>query len=421
MVSHVPTGRCVRTRTKGGWAVVTIALAIATFVVPGSAGASSASPLGLPHPATGSPVTVGMISDGGSGNVGTAPLVEQGARMAVAYQNHYGDGLDGHKIELYVCENQETPAGGQACANDMVAHDVVAVVEPFTGEGQTEVPTVVKAGIPYITMSGESTTELTTPGSFALQGGFPAILGAMAMQAKERGYKKVALVVANVPAVVEGAQAIGNIVFKAAGVGYQVVPVDPGVADMTPQLQAAVAGGASAVGEAGDVTLCSSFLRAYGTLGLTLPRYVVATCLDPSILDSPSLDKVMKGSWLAGAGTATPQQDAFYAAVVHTYDPSVNPDPNASANDLAGMLPILSLANIMKGFAGSTITPADVLQRTEAAKDVALPMFGSTTFTCNGTAIPILKSVCSSTAAIGVMGSHWSVHDITSYDPTPLF
>ena len=70
----------------------------------------------------------------------------------------------------------------------------------------------------------------------------------------------MAFVVSNVPAVVEGAQAIGDLVFKAAGVGYQVVPVDPGTADITPQLQSAVSGGASALGVVGDVTLCSSFL-----------------------------------------------------------------------------------------------------------------------------------------------------------------
>jgi branched-chain amino acid transport system substrate-binding protein len=361
-----------------------------------------------------------MISDGGSGTVGTAPLVEQGAKAAVAYQNEYGDGLEGHRIDLYICENQETPAGGQACANDMVQHGVAAVIEPFTGQGQTEVPTVVKAGIPYITMSGGSTAELTTPGAFALQGGFPAILGAMAMQAKQEGYKKVALLVANVPSVVQATEGLGGIVFKAAGVDLQVVAANPGTADMTPQLESAVAGGASAVGEAGDVTFCSSFLQAYAALNLHVPRYVVATCLDPSILKSPSLDKVMKGSWLAGAGTASAGNDALYAAIVHKYAPKVNPDPNASANDLAGMLPVLSLAAIMKGSA-QPVTAAGILKQTESATDVILPMFGSVTFTCNGTAIPLLKSVCSSTAAIGVLGGGYDVSHIRVYDPTLLF
>ena len=70
----------------------------------------------------------------------------------------------------------------------MVQHGVVAVTLPFTGQGQTEVPTITGAGIPYITLSGASTAELTTPGSFALTGGFPADLGAMALSAKQHGY-----------------------------------------------------------------------------------------------------------------------------------------------------------------------------------------------------------------------------------------
>jgi branched-chain amino acid transport system substrate-binding protein len=396
-------------------------LAAAIFAAwPAARVTGATSALGAPHPATGSTVLLGMISDGGSGTVGTAPLVEQGAHAAVAYQNEYGDGLDGHKIDLYICENQETPAGGQACANDMVQHGVAAVIEPFTGQGQTEVPTIVKAGIPYITMSGGSTAELTTPGAFDLQGGFPAILGAVALQAKKERYKKVAFVVANVPSVVQATQVIGGLVFKAAGVAFHVVAVDPGTADMSPQLQAAATGGASAVGEAGDVTFCSSFLHAYATLDLTVPRYVVATCLDPSILDSSTLDKVMKGAWLAGAGTATARDDVLFAAIVHRYAPKVNPNLNASANDLAGMLPVLSLAAIMKG-STEPVTAAGILAQTERASDVALPMFGGVTFTCNGAAIPLLKSVCSSAAAIGVMGSGYGVSHIKVYDPTPLF
>ncbi|HEY6427642.1 MAG TPA: ABC transporter substrate-binding protein [Acidimicrobiales bacterium] len=420
-------------RTRSGYfrnrtVVILVAGALAAmfFAVPGPADAAARATndrgsLGSPHPAIGRAVTVGMISDGGSGTVATAPLVEQGAHAAVAYENEYGDGLDGHRIDLFICENQETPAGGQLCANDMVQHAVVAVVEPFTGQGQTEVPTIVKAGIPYITMSAQSTAELTTSGAFALQGGFAAILGAVALQARQEGYKKVALIVANVPAVVEGATAVGDLVFKAAGVGLNIVAVDPGTSDMTPQLQAAVTNGASAIGVAGDVTLCGSFLRAYATLGLTLPRYVVATCLDPSILDSASLDRVMRGSWLAGAGTASPAQDALYAGIVRTFTPRVNANPNASANVLAGMLPILSLAEIMRGYAGSTVSPAAVRERTATLKAVPIPMFGSTTFTCNGTAIPLLPSVCSSTAAIGVVGDGYAVRDVKNYNPTRLF
>ena len=55
---------------------------------------------------------------------------------------------------------------------------------PSPVRAQTEVPTIVGAGIPYITVSGGSTAELTTPGAYDLEGGFPAYLGAMALSAK---------------------------------------------------------------------------------------------------------------------------------------------------------------------------------------------------------------------------------------------
>src|ERR1700722_16742456 len=207
-------------------------LTMAAGVTVAGAGAASAS--GTSEAATGSPVTIGIITDGGgSSAIGTAALVAQGASAAVKYLNADLGGLEHHKVNLYVCENQSTPAGGQTCANDMVQKGVVAVVEPFTGQGQTEAPRIVGAGFPYIVVSGGSTAELTTPGAYDLEGGFPAYLGAMALSAKAHGLKKVAFLVENVPAAIQGAQVFGAMVYKAAGVGFTVVPVNEGTAART--------------------------------------------------------------------------------------------------------------------------------------------------------------------------------------------
>jgi branched-chain amino acid transport system substrate-binding protein len=421
------TGAMGRSGTKARRVLATGMLAATVMTVstavmgPGVAGASSA--LGTPHPATLPAVTIGIISDGGgSSAIGTAALVEQGAKAAVSYQNEYGHGLEGHKIDLYVCENQSTPAGGQACANDMVQHGVVAVVEPFTGQGQTEVPTITAAGIPYITISGASAAELTTPGSFAIDGGFPAYLGAEALSAKQHGYKKVGLLVDNVPAAIQGAQELGSLVFKAAGVGFQVVPVNSGTADMSPQLQSVVSGGADAVGMVGDVTFCSSFLQAYNTLGLKLPKYVLSTCQDPSILDSATLDKALAGSYITTTTAASKSDLALYGALIKKYDPKASPNPNVSSNQADGVTPVLTLAAIMKG-STEPVTAAGIKTQTETAKNVVEPLSGGLTFTCNGTAIPLLKSVCSSSAAIGVIqsGKTGKVTGVKVYNPTPLF
>ncbi|HWF17184.1 MAG TPA: ABC transporter substrate-binding protein [Acidimicrobiales bacterium] len=414
------TARPVRTGpalVAGVVAAVLIATSILSFP-PKSYAANS---LGTPDPATASPVTVGMIIDGYDGD-GSGAATEQGAQMAVRYQNQYGDGLDGHRIVIRFCANDNTPTGGVLCATDMEQHNVVAVIEPSSGQGTSEVPTLVGAGIPYIAMTGGSEAELTTPGAFALLGGVPAILGAVALQAKQKGYSKVTLIVENDPTVVQGTQALGDVVFKAAGVGFDLLTGDPDATNLKPELRQAVSDGASAVGVGGDGGFCSAFLNGYRALHMHLPRYVIATCLGPGIVFSKSLDAVLQGSLLAGAGTSNAKDDALYAAIVHRYARSVNPNPNVSAEDFAGLLPVLSLAAIMKDApAGQLVTAASILARTEATKDVAIPLFGGATFTCNGTAIPVLKSVCSSTAAIGTLGRGYKVTHIQTYDPTALY
>ncbi len=417
MLTSGPNGRFGHTVRKAALAGV-VTVGTMTGVLASGVGVASAA-----DKATGSPVTIGFISDaGGSGAIGTGPLVEQGAKAATQYWNADLGGLEGHKVNLYICENQSTPAGGQSCANDMVQHGVVAVVEPFTGQGQTEVPTIVGAGIPYIVVTGASTAELTTPGAYALEGGFPAYLGAMALSAKQHGYKKVAFLVENVPAAIQGAQALGGIVYKAAGVDMQIVPVNPGTADVTPQLQTAATGGASAVGVIGDVTLCSSFLKGYETLGLKLPRYVLSTCQDPSIEKSATLDKTLAGSYITTTTKTSKADQKEYATIIKAFLPKVSPNANVSSNQSDGVTPVLALANIMKG-STQPATAAGIKAQIAAAKNVTIPLSGGLTFTCNGTAIPLLKSVCSSTAAIGTIqaGKSGNVTNVKVFNPTPLF
>jgi len=219
---------------------------------------------------------------------------------------------------------------------------------------------------------------------------------------------------------VQGAQVLGQLVFQNAGVGFEVMPANAGVADMTPQLRTAVAGGASAVGLLGSPSLCRSFLQSYKMLGTHVPRYLLATCQDPSILNSPSLDRVFQGSHIVGASAATTNDKALYAAVLHRYAPQVDPNPCASANEAAGMAAILTLSALMKGYTGP-VTAATVRHQAQTAQKVPIPFSGGQTFTCDGKAIPRLTSVCSSSAALGVVGSGYAVKDVHVYDPSSLF
>jgi branched-chain amino acid transport system substrate-binding protein len=380
--------------------------------------AASEAALGAPNPAKGSPVPVGLISDAGPGVSDTGNLVESGAKMATEWANEYEGGIGGHPINLIICENQGTPAGGQVCANQMVQQHVVAVTLPFTGQGPTEVPTIVGAGIPYVALSGESEQELTSPGAFDLTGGFPADLGAIALSAKAKGYKKVALLTENVPTAIEGADELGAIVFKSAGVGYVVIPVQPGTADMSPQLESAITGGASALTIVGDITDCTSFLQAYQTLSLTQPKYLIGPCIAPSVIQS--LGSVLKGSYVPSTSATSATDAEVYAAMTRKFAPSINPDATVSSNQASGAEAVWALVNAMKGITGP-VTAASVLQQLRTAKNVPLPLSGGLTFTCDGTAIPLLKNICSSVTYIGTLTATGTVQNLVKYDTSPLF
>ena len=74
----------------------------------------------------------------------------------------------------------------------------------------------------------------------------------------------------------------------------------------------------------------------------------------------------------------------------------------------------------MKGYSGP-VTASAVLQQTESANNVPLPLSGGITFTCDGKAIPLLRSVCSAATSLGAVGNGVSVKHVKTYNPTPLF
>lgn len=381
------------------------------------------SVLGEPNEATGEPVLIGMITDGGGNSPITAQAEDSvaGSEIAVQYANEYLGGIAGRPIELVVCESEATPAGAQDCANEMVTEGVAAVVNPFTGQGASIVPGLVEAGIPYVGLSGSSAEELTTPGAFAMTGGFPVILASFAAHAKEEGFAKLAMLVIDVPAATEAANAIGGIVFGNAGVEYETIAAPPGTPDLTPQIQSAVSGGAEAIAITGDITFCTSAMQAYETLGLDLPRYVIPTCVDQSSIEQHG--SFIEGAFVAtttGADEEDPDQ-ALYAELVSTYgEGDIDPDPTQSSTIAAGVISMLSFVNAMEGFTG-TPDAAGILGHVPTVTDFPVFLGGGITATCDGSAVSIMPNVCSADVLVGEMDGEGTPMDPQLLETADLF
>jgi branched-chain amino acid transport system substrate-binding protein len=339
--------------------------------------------------ATGTPVKIGLINNEGSSPT-AEPSLGDAAVAAADYANAELGGIGGHPIKVYRCSESENTASATACANEMVQDNVATVVIGSTGYGANMVPIITKAGIPYVSVTGSATQELTTPGAFMWSGGYEATLLGFAKYAAQHGYKKVTAYVIDVPAALAGATSLGDPVFKAAGVSLSVEPVPADVPDATSQVTAGLEGNPSAVAIIADEGTCTSILKALNVVNPTTPVLVNTSCMTTTAIQA--LGTAMNGVKVFGASApqAEDPEAELYRYVMAKYAPTAN----TTGYTVTGYQSMLGLVRATEGLKG-TPTPATITAAIKAATNVPLPDGAGLTFSCNGKAISGLPSVCS--------------------------
>jgi branched-chain amino acid transport system substrate-binding protein len=339
--------------------------------------------------ASGTPVKVGLINNEGS-SPQSEPSVGDAAVAAADYANAELGGIGGHPIKVFRCGENEDTASATACANEMVQDNVAVVVIGSTSMGAVMVPIITKAGIPYVSVTGSATQELTTSGTFMWSGGYEATLTGFAKYAAQHGYKKVTAFVVNVPSAIAGAQQLGGPLFKAQGVGLTIEGVPSGVPDATSQVTAGLSGSPNAALIIADEGTCTSVLKALNVVNPSLPAMGITSCLTTSA--TQALGSAMNGVKIFGASApqANDAEAKLYQYVMAKYAPSAN----ATGYTVTGYQSMLGLVRATAGLTGSA-TPASITTAIKAAKNVPLPAGAGLTFTCDGKALPSLPSVCS--------------------------
>jgi branched-chain amino acid transport system substrate-binding protein len=339
--------------------------------------------------ATGTPVKIGLINNEGSSPT-AEPSLGDAAVAAADYANAELGGIGGHPIKVYRCSESENTASATACANEMVQDNVATVVIGSTGYGANMVPIITKAGIPYVSVTGSATQELTTPGAFMWSGGYEATLLGFAKYAAQHGYKKVTAYVIDVPSAIAGAQQLGGPLFKAQGVGLTIEGVPSGVPDATSQVTAGLEGNPSAVAIIADEGTCTSILKALNVVNPTTPVLVNTSCMTTTAIQA--LGTAMNGVKVFGASApqAEDPEAELYRYVMAKYAPTAN----TTGYTVTGYQSMLGLVRATEGLKG-TPTPATITAAIKAATNVPLPDGAGLTFSCNGKAISGLPSVCS--------------------------
>jgi len=100
------------------------------------------------------------------------------ARAYARWINAHG-GINGRKLKVLTCNDHNDSVAAAKCATTAVKRNVVAVVGSYSQYGDSYLPTLESAGIPYIGGYGVTTSEFTSPLSYPVNGGQPALLAGL--------------------------------------------------------------------------------------------------------------------------------------------------------------------------------------------------------------------------------------------------
>ena len=103
------------------------------------------------------------------------------ARAYARWVNAHG-GIAGHKLEVLTCNDHNDSIDAAHCAERAAEENVVAVVGSYSQHSRSFLSPLESAGIPYIGGYGVTDDEFTSPLSYPVNGGQPALLAGLGEQ-----------------------------------------------------------------------------------------------------------------------------------------------------------------------------------------------------------------------------------------------
>jgi len=406
-----------RSRRGGARAVALVAalgMAGAAFAgATGTAGAQSSKVLGTKNVAKGTPVKIGVISNG------KTPTVDQSDETPVAqataqWINQYQGGLGGHPIQLSICDDHGTAGEATDCANKMISDKVAAVVVGQESQLEAIWNALHTSGIPIYLYGASNPNVVADPNTFVLTNGHAVLLGLPAGVAKKNKSKKVSIVAIDVPAATSFFKDPGPSLYQKEGLELELIPIAAGTADMTPQMQKLASGNPNGtVFIIGNDAFCIAALNGLRTAAFKGKITTIPQCLTDATRTSVPADFLEGISISATSPIQNPKDPSMkqYYAVLDKFGASSVDKSNIGG--AAMYMAVAGFAAANKGLKGDP-TSAALSEATKKMDWTVLPGSGGLHFRCNSKADPTQPAVCSNGTLVAQLNSQGNV---TKYVP----
>lgn len=348
--------------------------------------------LGTPNPATGTPVKVGLISDGATQAFdNSAELTAM--KAAADYWNEFKGGIAGHPIETVTCETKNEPATAADCANKMIADGVVAVVVGQSAQGEAVWKPLSEAKIPLTFLAASGDGPLTDPETtFNLHNGYGTLFALPVSIAEQNDAKKIAFVVIDVPQALTAFDEAAPQVLEAAGLEYDLVKVPIGTADMTPQMQEIENSGAEVVQVVGNDSFCIAAFNGLKAVGYEGEITAVTHCITDATRESVD-GSVLDGMYITATAAVGDTEDEGYQLYVATMEKYTDDADVNNSTTMGAWVAMASFLTAIEKLEGE-VTPATVAAAGKGMDKSLMPGGGGLEFQCNGEANPSTPAVC---------------------------
>ena len=335
------------------------------------------------------PVRVGMINQEGT-PLGSFPEVRLGAEAAITFINEELGGIDGHPLELVPCTTTFSPEASQACAQQLVEDDVVAVLGGIDVTSTGSIPVLEQNGMPYVGGIPINVDEMASPISFQFSGGSPGAMIAFAHHAAEEGAEKIVVAYGDFGPIAESAR-YGVETARAEGVDEVVeIPFPITSTDFLPVLSKAADEDADAILVAAADNACGPFMRTAHDLGIEARLYLVGACAAPSIADDVGEEAVLGRIFnVEGSVADEAVEGQVYMAAVGVWG---DPELTGAGAGTVSFRSTMNLYAVLRGLGIDGLDHEAVLEAFRGADDV--PSFNGHPYTCDGQQVPSLPALC---------------------------
>ena len=338
------------------------------------------------------PIKIGMINQEDTA-AGSFPELRFAAEAAINFINAELGGVDGRPLELFPCITEFSVESSQACAQELVLEDVVALVGGIDVLVQGALPVLEQNGLPVVGGIPAGLAEQRSPLSFSFSGGTAGGMAAFMQHAQEQGYEKAFIAYGEFDSFQVAAEDYGARVGEDLGLEVRLRPFPLFGADYTSVLNDAKAFDADAVIINAADAACVPVMEGFRDFGFEGTLYMFGACAAEEIIDAAAGAE----SGVVFNGEGPPDPDDIEGEIFDLASNEYNTG-NAQAAGTVAFRGMMNLYSLLVELGGDNVTSEGIVEILEGAVD--RESFWGHPYTCDGEQVPGLPSLCAPQQAL---------------------